>query len=287
LPRRLNSWESLRARRFKMTSAPSLELADGSAFGIVPADPDAECIVMRVAAAMDLRPAPLPNRRVIVRTGDRAVTAGTDPGTIVCALGSDLAEDPALFLIQVARSIARDVENRGGVLVHGALARRDDAGVILAGPSGIGKTTASRRLKPPWFSLCDDSTLVVRDQNGDFWGHPWPTWSRFYAGGPAGTWTVARAVRLRAICFLGWAQRDTAERLGAADASVHLFDSTRPTWPLPSIDGNPADVRADHSQRFDRACALALAVPCFVLRLSPDGAFWQQLDGILDGRAPT
>ena len=33
---------------------------------------------------------------------------------------------------------------------------------------------------PPWRSLCDDATLVVRDASGRYWAHPWPTWSRFY-----------------------------------------------------------------------------------------------------------
>jgi SynChlorMet cassette protein ScmC len=265
--------------------APSLELADGSAFGIVPADADAERVVQGVAAAMDLRPAPLADKQVVVRTGAARAAPAAERATIECALGPNVGEEPALSLIQVSRCIARDVENRGGVLLHGALAVRGDAGVVLAGPSGVGKTTASRRLALPWVSLCDDSTLVVRDRDGDFWGHPWPTWSRFFAGGPAGAWNVARAARLRAVCFLAQANSDSVEPLNGAEATVHLFDSTRPTWPLPSIDADQEAVRADHLQRFRRACDLARALPCFVLRLSLDGPICSELDRILDGRA--
>lgn len=89
-------------------------------------------------------------------------------------------------MVHGASVIVLDVENRGGLLLHGALAECKRQGVILAGPGTVGKTTASRRLRLPWHSLSDDATLVVRDRAGRFGAHPWPTWSRFMFGGSWG-----------------------------------------------------------------------------------------------------
>ena len=54
----------------------------------------------------------------------------------------------ASLLMQVSLVIAQHAEGRGGVLLHGALVEKDGVGVVLAGPGGVGKTTASRRLAP-------------------------------------------------------------------------------------------------------------------------------------------
>ena len=52
--------------------------------------------------------------------------------------------------VQMMKIIHRDVLARDGLFLHGALAERNGFGVILAGPSGVGKTTASVRLPSPW-----------------------------------------------------------------------------------------------------------------------------------------
>ena len=106
--------------------------------------------------------------------------------------------------------------------MHGALAEENGIGVILAAPGGTGKTTASDRLPAPWRSLCDDTTLVVRDSQGKYWGHPWPTWSRFLEGGPGGTWEVQEAVPLRGVFFLSQAPEDLTEPLGPGHAGLHF-----------------------------------------------------------------
>ena len=69
----------------------------------------------------------------------------------------------ALQLIHISLAVCLRTQACGAVLLHGALAQRDGQGVILASPGGIGKTTASRRLSPPWHSLSDDASLVMCD----------------------------------------------------------------------------------------------------------------------------
>ena len=67
-------------------------------------------------------------------------------------------------LARLSACIARETLPNGGVMLHGGLATVPLApgpgGVLLAGRSGVGKSTASRRLPPTWRSLADDVTLV-------------------------------------------------------------------------------------------------------------------------------
>jgi signal peptidase len=54
-----------------------------------------------------------------------------------------------IAMMHVGDALVRDAQRRGAVLVHGTLAERDGAGVLLAGTSQVGKSTAARRLPPP------------------------------------------------------------------------------------------------------------------------------------------
>jgi len=74
--------------------------------------------------------------------------------------------------------------NHGGFVIHSGLIKFSDGavddrkGILLGGASGSGKSTASAMLRPPWFSLSDDLTLIVENPNGGYSAHPFPTWSR-------------------------------------------------------------------------------------------------------------
>ena len=185
--------------------------------------------------------------------------------------------------MQLSLVIARDVQARGGVLIHGALAERDGIGVILAAPGGTGKTTASRRLPAPWRSLCDDTTLVVRDPRGNYRAHPWPTWSRFLDGGPGGTWDVQSAVPVKGIFFLAQAVEDKVERVGPGQAVSLLMEVVRQVSTLMASGLCQEELRALHLERFNNLCALARVVPAHVLHISLSGAFWQQIEQAIEG----
>ncbi len=261
-----------------------LTLADGTAWGVRAGDEGSHAIVSRLTEIMQLGHWASPDPQVIVSVQAEgaqrsALPPGADCGVAICpVLASRDADMLAVQVMLVGSLIARQAECRGGLLLHGALAERDRCGVILAGPGGIGKTTACRRLQPPWRSLCDDATLVVRDQGGTYWGHPWPTWSNFMWGGPGGSWDVQHAVPLRAIFFLTQAQKDHLESVETAQAVCLLLKSAEQTL-RPMMRGLGEDeIRAHRLLRFDNVCALARAVPCYQLRLSHDGAFWKQLE---------
>jgi serine kinase of HPr protein (carbohydrate metabolism regulator) len=58
-----------------------------------------------------------------------------------------------LQLVRLSAFLGKEAQAHGGVLLHGGLAVHPGPsgphGVLLAGPSGVGKSTASRRLPRP------------------------------------------------------------------------------------------------------------------------------------------
>jgi len=274
-----------------------LVLADGSHWEIASGDEEAASIVSQLGCAMQLgltagasEPSHSGNLcRLIVQVdahtsaGDCAVPlASENNGVVVCVLSPcDQGGIPYVNLLRLSQVLAREAQARGGVLIHGALAERDGMGVILAGPGGTGKTTASHRLPPPWRSLCDDTTLVVRNPQGDYWAHPWPTWSRFLEGGPGGTWNVQVAVPVKGIFFLAQAVEDRVERAGPGRAVSLFVECVRQASMFMPLGLSKEEVRALHLERFNNLCVLARAIPAHVLHISLTGAFWQEIERAL------
>jgi SynChlorMet cassette protein ScmC len=302
-------------------SAFILALADGTCLALCAGDETAARVVDFLARVATLTPSPLPlgegpevrDRRLLVVTaaGQDVILPHTGDATVVLSLEPTdtprphrLWKDPTARpeplteeqwfwqqLTRLSAAIARETLPRGGVLLHSGLATHPDlsgfgnltglCGVLLAGPSGVGKSTAGRRLPPPWRALADDVTLVVRDKEGAYWAHPWPTWSRFFGeekGDGSDTWDVQRAAPLRAIFVLEQGEEDRIEPLGPGHAVALLAELARQTsthflhgWPLDEL-------AAFNRQRFENLCALAQAVPAYALQVSRDGAFWTEIE---------
>jgi hypothetical protein len=276
----------------------NLVLADGRHWEIAAGDEEAASIVSQLGCAMQLRMTPgaiePPHHgnlcRLLVRVeahtsvADRYVPLPCeDDGFAVCVLRPcNHSEGLYIQLMQLSLVIARDVQTRGGVLLHGALAERDGVGVILTAPGGTGKTTASNRLPAPWRSLCDDTTLVVRDPQGNYWAHPWPTWSRFLRGESGGTWDVQNAVPLKGVFFLSQAVEDRVESVGPGHAVSLLVECAEQTSQLMARGLSKEETRALNLERFNNLCALARVAPTHVLHISLTGAFWQEIEQMLE-----
>jgi hypothetical protein len=181
---------------------------------------------------------------------------------------------------RITAALAAQSLARGGILLHGALAVRDGAGFVLAGPSGVGKSTASRRLPSPWRSLSDDCVLVVRDSNGLYWAHPWPTWSFLRDKGLVKSWPVGQAVPLKALLFLRQSPFDRAEPVTITPAAALVMESAfqlaRAVALRPGDDANRAICR----KYLRAAWALAAAVPAFRLDISKTGRFWTEVERV-------
>jgi hypothetical protein len=186
-------------------NAVRLALADGQHWVIRPADRPSAAAIAELQQVMQLEAG---NRGCEIHVAvchTRAVTSDglTDNGQLLCFLSYRLNRDLEVIQMErIASFVTRAALRQGALLVHGALAEYCGSGFIMAGPGTVGKSTASRRLPSSWRSLSDDMTLVVRDDQGQYWAHPWPTWSRFHYGGPGGSWAVERAVPHPAVFFL-------------------------------------------------------------------------------------
>lgn len=278
----------------------TIALADGARWELVAGGEEAVSIVAQLGRAMQLPAASEPAGhgpdgkpfRLVVRvdahtsTADCYVPLASERGGVAECILSPCEHwgGPFFNLVRLSLVVARESQARGGVLIHGALAERDGMGVILAAPGGTGKTTASRRLPAPWRSLCDDTTLVVRDSCGGYWAHPWPTWSRFLNGGAGGTWDVQRAVPVRGLFVLSQAADDRAERVGPGQAVSLLMECAGQASMFMPLGLRKEEVRILHGERFENLAALARQVPVSVLHISLAGAFWCEMERMLVAR---
>jgi SynChlorMet cassette protein ScmC len=274
-------------------------LADGTHWEISAGDEKAAAIVSQLGCAMQLdvnagasKPSPAGYLcRLLVQVDTRrpeadcyVPLASENEGIVVCDL-SPSADwgGPYVNLLRLSLVFAREAQARGGILIHGALAERDGKGVILAAPGGTGKTTASNRLPVPWRSLSDDTTLVVRDRQGTYWAHPWPTWSRFLDGGPGGTWDVQNAVPLEGIFFLVQSIAGRLERIGPGQAVSLLGECAGQVSTFMDPGLWKKEIHALYLERFDNLCALVRAIPAHLLHLSLTGTFWKEMEQALQG----
>jgi hypothetical protein len=173
------------------------------------------------------------------------------------------------------------IQERGGFFVHGGLVKWQDRGVILAGKSGVGKSTACARLAPPWQALCDDTTLVLPSAEGGFWAHPWPTWSRFSFDGQGGSWNVEQAVPLAAICLMHRAGIDEIAPVGQAEAFVGLLQANDQLNGVFQHDMYRETTGPMRKQILTTAGEIARRVPVFRLGFTLNGAFWETIESYL------
>lgn len=184
----------------------------------------------------------------------------------------------ALQLMKIASIMRQGAEQNMGFLIHGALAVYNNKGIILAGHGGIGKTTASNRLPDTWESLCDDTTLIVRDPDGIYMAHPWPTWSRFMFGDSGGTWDVGRNFPVTGVYFLKRGEQDKITPNNKAESVCRLVRSTEEALkPIPLRD-DEYDSKDMRINRFNNVCTFAESVPTYILSFTENGTFWKEIE---------
>lgn len=186
--------------------------------------------------------------------------------------------------MRISQVVAHYSEIRGGLLVHGALAEWNGMGVILAGPGGVGKTTASERLPRRWRSLSDDTALIVLAPDGTYWAHPWPTWSRLWQGDKPGSWDVQAAVKLSLICMMTQNKEDRLYGISMRQAISELVDVSGQTFAILASGMDKGALRHINLMRFQNAVALSKKVPVCRLELSRYGKFWQEIEKFLVSR---
>jgi SynChlorMet cassette protein ScmC len=272
-----------------------LSTLDGNQWKILNTDGDGVLLSEKLAAAMNLEVQSLRSgveseargqATVFVRVLKRNLRWKSLPvvreNKIDCRLGpGNSPERMTLQLERLAHVIAHGSEKRGGLLVHGALAEWRGIGVILAGPGGVGKSTACGRLPCPWRSLSDDSSLIVKAADGTYWAHPWPTWSRLRQGDMSCSWDVQAAVKLGLICMLSQCRENRIRRLGSRQAISELVDVSGQTLVVMANGMSPDALCRINLMRFHNAVAIAKEVSICRLDISRSGKFWKEIEKFL------
>jgi len=181
-------------------------------------------------------------------------------------------------MIRLSQVMAHCSASRGAILMHGALASWKGTGVLLCGASGSGKTTASKRLPSPWQSLSDDATLLVRDKSGEYWAHPWPTWSRHLARKKSLTVSLGSPVRLHAIFFLRQSAKNGISGALPKESIIRLMAASEQAVNLTAAIMPIAPRNRQRVDRFDLCCDLARKLPTFHLAVSLPGKFWKLIE---------
>ncbi|MBF0548979.1 MAG: SynChlorMet cassette protein ScmC [Deltaproteobacteria bacterium] len=193
--------------------------------------------------------------------------------------------DVYIQMLFAAAGLISHLEPQGVWLLHAALAEWQGQGILLAGPGGTGKSTASRRLPAPWRSWSDDAALVVPDAEQGFRVHPWPTFSDFFDGGPGGRWDVAQSLPLGAIFCLYQSGVDRAEAMLRAPAAAEIAAAIAQQSNIRDRGLNADQLRLRRLRRLDQALAIAAKIPVFHLDLSLSGAFWEVMAEALSRRS--
>jgi SynChlorMet cassette protein ScmC len=170
----------------------------------------------------------------------------------------------------------------GGLPIHGALVEHKGSGIILAGRSGEGKSTACGRLPVPWRTVSDDMCLVLKSPEGGFRARPLPTWSVFRHDRAAGRVRAGAMLPLRAVFFLKQAPEDeclemkrSAAAISLASVALQVFRSIDSEFPR----AEDSDVKRG---LVANAASLALAIPSYILRIGLTGCFWEKMEKVLE-----
>ncbi len=276
----------------ELTQSCSLTLADGNSWAIVAEDAYGAELADCLANTMRLDPTGTNDKnKMIIKNGGSAGTKKhflsatfktNQTGPLICQVNAAKDKNAlAIQLMQLSLVFCGQAEARGGILVHGALAEKDGRGVVLAGPGETGKTTASRRLPYPWKSLSDDCTLIVKDKNGKYHAHPWPTWSTFMFGGKGGSWNVQRSIPLKGFFMLSRSKTDRIEPVGQGQSACLVSEAAEQAWMALLNNIEYEQLAAMSLQRFYNICELVKTVPAHILHISRTGSFWEEMDRVL------
>jgi SynChlorMet cassette protein ScmC len=201
---------------------------------------------------------------------------------VLCEIGDEAKHEVDFIRKWLALyPIFQMAQSSGGLPFHAGLVERDGRGVLLAASGNTGKSTCCRRLHSPWHSLCDDETLVVRDNLKRYLAHPFPTWSVHLWRKSEQTWNVEEHVPLSAIFFLEQAETDEVIPMGQGKAAASMIQSAMQVCDRFWSNLNDAELRAHRKKVFENACELAKSVSAFKLRVSLTGRFWEEIEKVL------
>lgn len=163
------------------------------------------------------------------------------------------------------------------LLVHGALIADGDAGHVLAGPSGAGKTTAAARVPPPWRGVADDMLAAIATEDG-YALLPLPTWSVF-DDDPDAHYSVetGRTFSLAGLWFLEPSPADAVASLSSTGAVQRLVNNALVLYSHYWSGFGPEDRARIKGNVLKHATRIVNQAPRGILKASRHGRFWEHL----------
>ena len=168
--------------------------------------------------------------------------------------------------------------SEGALLVHSALIKKNDQGFLLAGKSGVGKSTACRRIPYPWQALSDDLTLVVPFKKG-YKAYPVANMGEYLLSGRISK--LKKPVLLKAVFLLEQSKEDRVLPIMNGKSALLLYTRTLEAFKA-IIDSVPEEEKRDlYQEIFNNVCQLSLRIPAFKLFISLEGEFWKEIDKVI------
>lgn len=180
------------------------------------------------------------------------------------------------------RMILKYYVKNSGFPLHGALASLDEKGIIIAAESGMGKTTCSSRFPDYWTALCDDITLIVNAKNVGHHAHPIPTWSDHLCGRKYSIFNTSKSVPLKAVFFLEQSDSESVIPLSKQESMRKCFENAKSMWVSFWKKINMQEKNEMTTRLFNTSVTLADTVPCFKLKASLDGRFWEKIEEVIN-----
>ena len=177
--------------------------------------------------------------------------------------------------------IYRHYINQNGGPIHAAFAEFNGKGIFIAASGGTGKSTCSRRLPDYWKALSDDTALIVRDKSNNFRVHPMPTWSDHLWSRKFSTFNSSYSIPLSALFFLEQAPIDEVIPLSKAIATQRVFESLKQVWDSYWEREEKSVKNAMVTKLFNTACDIAARTPCYTLKATLYGKFWEEIEKVL------
>lgn len=205
-----------------------------------------------------------------------------DVSDLICEIEDEDSYD--LRILRMRSSlypIYRRTQSSGGFPMHAALIERNGVGVLLAAANETGKSTCCSRLPTPWKALCDEESLIVRDDQKNYWVHPFPTWSEYLGRRSARTWNVQQHLPLSGIFLLEQAKTDEVVPVGQGEAAACLSQSAMQAYRLTWTNLEHKEIRTLKQKTFENACDLIRSIPVYKLHVSLTGKFWKKIERIL------
>lgn len=282
----------------KFVKSYFLRLADGSGWNIM-ASKKAENWLDTMASIMKLKELYISNcpRLIFTRTGEGSIPKLSLDGwrvqdlkmlrfgyhnqipDVICELNED--RDKANEFIKmwfVVFPIYRRIQSTGGLPLHAALIEKNGKGMLFLASGGTGKSTCAKRIPSPWRAHSDDVALVVKNSEGQYLAHPYPTWSDYFTQRSEGSWNVEKPVKMSAIFFLERSDKDKVIPVQKVEAAIKINRSVSEICRVDLMSLEAKEQREMRIKLFDNACALAKSVPAFKLQASLTGRFWEEIE---------